>query len=614
VKILKGELYMLIKKIKINNFRSIKELNAVLKNNMLTIVGKNDVGKSNVLQALKVFFEEEKLTINDFPNYDTNEVIEIKIVFKTDKFEEIKYNGELKLKKVYKVNKNKILQNQYAFIIPDLPSEEDLNTYSDYKNIGKTLGVDFPKRKPKDNDKIDELKQKVINDINDKRGQADWIDINDNWKEIKDYFPDIVFVPASQDHDDEQKMTTSSVFGKIFRVGIKRWLKVDKESQGALKTINSKVEEINNNILKVVERKLKEQLPLANEISQDLSPLDITKGFDFTMMVNDPQGVKTPLNKRGNGLRRSVLIAAIRAQNEVNEIIEDLGKEDTDSEEDIEKYEVPTLYLFEEPEAFLHLAAQKELFYSLKDLTKHNSQIIITSHSTLFIDQSEMEDIVLLSRNNGETKSLQHIPDRDIKDELGEIMRVSELITGKACCIVEGVSDRLAFQEWLKTMGSDPRKLGIHFVSMDGCTNAEYYANADILADFHVPFLLVLDFDTHKTRNPETIKRRLEEKYSFIKNKERIIILDGELENYYNIDIVANVLNIPKKYIDLEKYEEDPKEALEKAKTIAIKNEDKQVRAYNERRDSKKIASRMKKEDIDDDIKDILNELVNLVI
>jgi hypothetical protein len=77
---------------------------------------------------------------------------------------------------------------------------------------------------------------------------------------------------------------------------------------------------------------------------------------------------------------------------------------------------------------------------------------------------------------------------------------------------------------------------------------------------------------------------------------------------------VANVLNIPKKYIDLEKYEEDPKEALDKAKTIAIKNEDKQVRAYNERRDSKKIASRMKKEDIDDDIKDILNELVNLVI
>lgn len=605
---------MLIKRIKITNFRGIKEFDVVINNNMLTIVGKNDVGKSTVLQAIKVFFDEEKVTNEDFPNYNTDKVIEIELCFDTKKFDELKYNEELKIKKSFKVNKNKIKSDKYVYMIPDLPSEEDLNTYSDYKKIGKSLGVDFPRRKPKDKESIEELQKEVINVISERKGTPNWIDISDKWKEIKIYFPDVVFIPASQDHEDEQKMTNTSVFGKIFKVGIKRWLKVDEESQGAIKTINSKVEEINSNILEVVERKLKEQLPLANEISQEISPLDITKGFDFTMFVNDPQGVKTSLSKRGNGLRRSVLIAAIRAQNEVNEMIENLGEEvAATTENNEENYDSPTLYLFEEPEAFLHLAAQRELFYSLKDLTTHNSQIIITSHSTLFIDQSEMEEIVLLTRRDGQTKSLQHIPQKDIKDELGEIMRISKLITGKACCIVEGISDRIAFWEWIKTMGHKPGKLGIHFVSMDGCTNAEYYANADILADFYVPFLLILDYDSHKTRDPEKIKRRIEEKYSFVKNNDRIIILNGELENYYDLDVVSDVLNIPKKYIDLENYKEDPKEALEAAKTKAIQNNHKNVRAYNERRDSRRISRKMKKEDIHDDIKEILNELIKLV-
>ncbi len=46
---------MFIREIKIKNFRGITEFQAVMTNNMLSIVGQNDVGKSSVLKAIRIF-------------------------------------------------------------------------------------------------------------------------------------------------------------------------------------------------------------------------------------------------------------------------------------------------------------------------------------------------------------------------------------------------------------------------------------------------------------------------------------------------------------------------------------------------------------------------------
>jgi predicted ATP-dependent endonuclease of OLD family len=51
---------MKIKKIKLANFRCYKEEITVDFNNLNVFVGKNDIGKSTILEALDIFFNESK--------------------------------------------------------------------------------------------------------------------------------------------------------------------------------------------------------------------------------------------------------------------------------------------------------------------------------------------------------------------------------------------------------------------------------------------------------------------------------------------------------------------------------------------------------------------------
>ena len=64
---------MRIEKLILSNFRSYKEKVEVDLNNMNVIVGKNDIGKSTILEALDIFFNEGKGTIK-LDKEDVNKV------------------------------------------------------------------------------------------------------------------------------------------------------------------------------------------------------------------------------------------------------------------------------------------------------------------------------------------------------------------------------------------------------------------------------------------------------------------------------------------------------------------------------------------------------------
>ena len=54
---------MKIKKVTIKNFRSYKNETTIFFDNLTAFVGRNDVGKSSVLEALDIFFNEGRETI-----------------------------------------------------------------------------------------------------------------------------------------------------------------------------------------------------------------------------------------------------------------------------------------------------------------------------------------------------------------------------------------------------------------------------------------------------------------------------------------------------------------------------------------------------------------------
>ncbi|WP_301006788.1 MULTISPECIES: AAA family ATPase, partial [Helicobacter] len=79
---------MKLVKIKIENFRSYDNVEVEL-SNLSVIVGQNDVGKSTLLDALNIFFENEKPLHNDNNIFSQKEEIIITAFFEADKQMEI---------------------------------------------------------------------------------------------------------------------------------------------------------------------------------------------------------------------------------------------------------------------------------------------------------------------------------------------------------------------------------------------------------------------------------------------------------------------------------------------------------------------------------------------
>ena len=156
---------MKLKGLKLKNFRGYKEKICVEFENLTAFVGKNDVGKSTILEALEIFFnnktvqcEREDLSVN---HKDEDENIEISCVFsdidipiildsnfETNLKDEYLLNkdGFLEIKKVFKCSIAKPKANSY--IVCCYPSEEnckDLLLLKSTELKRKAENLDIPK-------------------------------------------------------------------------------------------------------------------------------------------------------------------------------------------------------------------------------------------------------------------------------------------------------------------------------------------------------------------------------------------------------------------------------------------------------------------------------------
>lgn len=59
-----GEMYMKLVNVKIHNFRGYKDASMRVDNEVTTLIGKNDVGKSTIVDALEIFFNNSLVKID----------------------------------------------------------------------------------------------------------------------------------------------------------------------------------------------------------------------------------------------------------------------------------------------------------------------------------------------------------------------------------------------------------------------------------------------------------------------------------------------------------------------------------------------------------------------
>lgn len=362
---------MLILKVKIHNFRSIKNQEVTLGKYSI-LLGENNAGKTNIIRALRIFYENDlKFDLKvDFPK------------FKTD--------------------------DQESWIEIDFLTtvEEQINLKDEYKSADNILKV----RKYLKSDNKERVKANQSNIFGYEKGilSNNLFYGAKNISESK--IGSVIYIPELSKVDDSLKMSGPSPLRDMINFVI---TKIAKKSasfsklEQDFKEFNSvfKTEDTEGFSVKNLEEDINNEIKDWNiEFGLKVNPLqpnDIVKNL-VTHFIKDGylNNEEVKIDSFGQGLQRHLIYALIKLSTKYND---EIKKEKKEFSPDF------TLILFEEPEAFLHPSQQEKMNTSLQLLSKdEEQQILITTHSPIFVSKNtdNIPSLIRVKRD-GESKIFQ---------------------------------------------------------------------------------------------------------------------------------------------------------------------------------------------------------------
>ena len=225
------------------------------------------------------------------------------------------------------------------------------------------------------------------------------------------------------------------------------------------------------------------------------------------------QGFEGELSRFGHGLQRSYLLALLQ---------ELAGSDDAAA---------PKLILgCEEPQTYQHPPQARHLAGVLQKLSEANSQIVICTHSPLFVSGEGFEDVRMVRKDATKKESdVRYVTYPEIATEIasatgkpaakpsGALAKmnqllqpsVSEMFFATRLVLVEGMEDAAYINAYLHLLGKwEPyRRMGCHIVPANG--KNQLLQPLIIAKKMHIPTFLVFDCDGQET-DPE--KRKLHER------------------------------------------------------------------------------------------------------
>ena len=389
---------MKLKKLKLENFRNYKDEVIIDIGNLTVFVGKNDIGKSTILEALDIFFNE-RAAVKNVDNDDLSKQAEegskimVSVCFsdypekiiiddtnETNLKEEYLLNNdeELEIKKVF--NKDKL---EDVFLIANHPDNDLAKDLLEKKIDGLKKIVNDNKIPCEDKTKKAELRKSIRNyysplELKTKEIPLKKEDAKEVWEKLKNYMPLYALFQSDRSNNDQDNEVQNPI-----KLAIKQILK-NQELQNKFKEIAKIVEEKTKEITKQTLDKLKEMKPdIAKELKPVMPDYEQLKWADVFKKIDISSDNDVPLNKRGSGVKRLVLLNFFRA--EVDRIKKENNNENT-------------IYAFEEPETSQHVDHQKILINTFKELSK-TTQILLTTHSPEIVKILEFKDLILIRKN-----------------------------------------------------------------------------------------------------------------------------------------------------------------------------------------------------------------------
>lgn len=399
-----------LKKLNVLNFRSIKNQEFHFQD-FAVLIGKNNCGKSNVLDAVAILLEGTAKSVEDADYWDKSQTIQIDGEF---------HNAKNFLALCSEKNKAKV----EGMISADGVLRLRRKYGASVERSGALLSYD---------------------EKGEDKPLATGIDA-----EMKRFLPEVVAIKALADVSDEATGKTTGTLGKLLgqildSLRDKAQPELDKAFESAKKLLNvvggkdERVQELRDveaDITNLLQETFTETTIRLNVELPDVKRLLA----DVAVEVDD--GCVTPYFRKGHGFQRSLYLSLLRA----------LAKRVRTAQTVVHR---PIIILFEEPELFLHPSAQEQMREALAQISKQN-QVLIATHSPSMVSIQNFGQLVLVQKNREQVEKVQGrlvtvtiskesptAPSQDEKDLLHilNLHRASRVFFFRRVLLVEGPSD-----------------------------------------------------------------------------------------------------------------------------------------------------------------------------
>lgn len=533
---------MIIKSIYLENFRGYDKISIPFNDNLNVIIGKNDVGKSTILEALEIFFNNEvvKIQLDDL-KVGANPEISIGVVLSVDPTKEylidtdrktslvdeylLNSDGFLEIRKIWDCTKSLTARSLTTYIVADYLKEFEESPLitmkiGDLKKICTEKGLDAI---VEDKRVVSDFRKAIYRNITKKDTISTLIPIDkEDTKKVYDSlsseFPYFALFQSDRQNKDSDKEVQDPL-----KIITKQAI---SEVEDQLKAV---IAEVERRAIEKGKRTIEKLAEMNPEIAKTLLPNVINKNWDtlFSFTFTGDDGI--PMNKRGSGVRRLILLNYFRAE-----------------AEEKSKNAKGVVYAIEEPETSQHPEYQIMLIKSLIELANSdNKQVIITTHSPEIAKIAQNENIILIKKDKlGKTNLVceEEVKLSTVRETLGIMPYLSKLVV-----CVEGEND-IRFLQNINNIPElkaifDIESKDISIIPLQG-GNLKNWVDRDYLKGTNVTEFHIYDRDTNSGKSTEQYKKECDEINARANSSYAVLTKKRELENYIHPDLYADYFQV----------------------------------------------------------------------
>jgi predicted ATPase len=528
---------MRLRRLKITNFRCYKDEVIIDIDDLSVFIGKNDSGKSSLFDALDIFFNRVP-DRDDVCVHGNDSIIKIACVFDdlpseivideqhpTDLKTEYLLNEEerLEIVKIFncsgsgKVKAANVFANAYH---PSADKYHDLLTLTNtkLKQRANELGVDLTEVNQTINTN---LRQAIWSHADDLQFQLRDIELKSEtagkiWEQLKKSLPVYALFKSDRTSTDQDEEAQDPMKSAI------------KEAIKAQETkLNEIAEKVKHEVQMIADRTVEKIREMSPELANQLKPRVSNRNWESLFSVSLTGDEDIPINKRGSGTRRLVLLNFFRAR----------------AEEEAEGKGTGIIYAIEEPETSQHPNNQKLLIEAFEDLANRaDCQVLITTHTPMLARRFGQSSLRYLTQENGRIV----VHDGHSNSTLDEIIASLGVLPDHNIKVFVGVEGRnditflTTISEILHNAGEDVPDLKkaedeghLVFIPLGGSSLDLWVSK---LEGFNRPEFYLMDRDTQPPEKPKyhavaSYFERQENCTVWITNKK-------EIENYIHPDVI----------------------------------------------------------------------------